>query len=83
MSAAFDYNRQAWVDGHAADSLRQEQVAQELALLRGPRGAEYARFCQVDRDNTIARLEYNPCGLPLRGGQHARINQKQNESEKL
>jgi hypothetical protein len=42
---AFDYQKQAWItEPEAAGKLRREQLTTELAILTGPRGAEYARF---------------------------------------
>jgi hypothetical protein len=45
MSAvAFDYDRQLWVSGANAVVIRRKQLAAELTLLTGPRGAEYLAF---------------------------------------
>lgn len=44
VSAAYDYNRQRWINGAEAASLGREQLLAELDLLRGPRAAEYLRF---------------------------------------
>ena len=39
--AAYDYERQTWIEGVEADTLRRAQMAEELALIEGPRGQTY------------------------------------------
>ncbi len=66
MQVAFNYETQQWETGQAADSLRLSQIADELALLRGPQGERYAKFCGgdcPDREAMIARLEMELAGL--------------------
>lgn len=66
MNAAFNYDTQEWVVGKEADAERKRQVSEELALLRGPRGEQYAKFCGgdcPDREAMIARLEMELAGL--------------------
>ncbi len=41
---AYDYERQCWVTGEAGVRVHREHLRDELALLQGPRGAEYLRF---------------------------------------
>lgn len=47
---AYDYARQAWVDGPEANGLAAAQLRQEIAILAGPDGEEYAaQFCPWSR----------------------------------
>jgi hypothetical protein len=43
-AVAFDYDRQIWVSDPNAVVIRRKQLAAELTLLTGPRGAEYLAF---------------------------------------
>ena len=59
---AYDYDKQEWVDGDEARRVRAEQIRDELALLKGARGAEYLRFSsgrtgQVSLPVAIGMLE--------------------------
>ena len=62
---AFDYDRQAWVDGKAAVSLRSKQIRDELAILRSAKGAEYLRFlgAELCLEQAVAQLEMELAGL--------------------
>lgn len=42
---AYDYDNQTWVEGDRAINVRRQQLTEELALLSGPRGADYLRWC--------------------------------------
>lgn len=44
MASAYDYTAQAWVRGAEGTTLRLAQIEDELALLRGPKGYEYAQW---------------------------------------
>lgn len=44
VSAAYDYQRQCWVEGEAALVLRAEQLREEHELLTGAKGPAYAAF---------------------------------------
>jgi len=54
---AYDYDRQEWVDGEKGATLRRKQLQDELELLQGVRGADYARFTRVDRSQAIAAIK--------------------------
>ncbi len=55
---AFDCVTQTWVRGEEARKLRIHQVTNEIELLKGVRGEEYARFIKVtDRHARITQLE--------------------------
>jgi hypothetical protein len=55
---AFDYEKQSWVtDQGEARALRLRQINDELALLNGARGEEFARFTRSTRTEAIAELE--------------------------
>jgi hypothetical protein len=64
---AYDYTAQCWVEDTAqARDIRIKQCEDELAILRGPRGNEYARFCDAERPDRlamIATLEIELAGL--------------------
>ncbi len=53
MSDAYDYDSQQWVEGSVANTLLIAQQAERLALLEGPRGAEY---CQMIGKELSAEL---------------------------
>lgn len=53
----FDYDKQQWLFGEHAMDLRREQIQDELRVLRGSGGADYARFIRADRAERIAALE--------------------------
>jgi hypothetical protein len=44
---AFDYDRQKWVTGKQARTIRIAQLRQSLEVLNGPRGAEFCAFSGV------------------------------------
>ena len=52
---AYDYEKQQWIDGDAATDLLRQQLTETLELLTGPRGAEYARFINANRETLIAK----------------------------
>lgn len=58
---AYDYETQQWVSGVQGAVLRRQQLQDELELLQGSKGAEYARFVNFDRSEAIrcAQLELN------------------------
>ena len=45
--SAFDYERQEWVEGQRAISLRQQQLRKELEVLKSDRGDEYCRMIGI------------------------------------
>ena len=51
---AYDYDAQEWVDDAR---LRDAQLEDELELLDGVDGQEYADFLAVDLDSYLARLK--------------------------
>lgn len=53
----YDYKAQRWLDGEPAKALRKQQLNDELQLLRGPTGADYARFIGTDQLKAIANCE--------------------------
>jgi hypothetical protein len=50
MIEAYDYDRQCWVTGPEARALLRQQLAEERALLVGPRGQEYLTFSAPGED---------------------------------
>ncbi len=56
-TVAYDYDRQHWLKGTAAEELRDKQILEELEVLRGPRGEEFARFIGCNRTSSIKLLE--------------------------
>lgn len=54
---AYDYNQQKWVEGEAARKLLIEQAGEEISLLEGPRGHDYARRIPDDRLARIDRMK--------------------------
>jgi hypothetical protein len=64
---AYDYDEQRWLQGESARQLRLRQLREELELLSGPRGADYAAFLNVHRlgavvgaQRMILELERSP-----------------------
>ena len=55
----FDYHKQEWVEGAEGDKVRVAQLTEELALLKGPKGAEYHAFTRTElsRAGAIAAVE--------------------------
>jgi len=48
--SAFDYQSQKWLEGNAAIDLEIKQLKEELEILQGPKGAEYAQFTGSNLD---------------------------------
>jgi len=44
---AYDYDKQTWITGPAAVTLRIKQVQDDLDILTGPKGDEYCRFVNI------------------------------------
>ena len=42
--ATYNYNTQEWETGQEADRVRLEQLREELAIIEGPKGADYLAF---------------------------------------
>ena len=53
---AYDYDKQEWTDGPAAEKLLAQQIETELALLTGPQGKEYAEFLGQNLEDAIKAL---------------------------
>jgi hypothetical protein len=53
----YDYKAQRWLDGEPAKLLLKKQLTDELELLKGPTGADYARFIGTDKLKAIANCE--------------------------
>ena len=54
---AYNYDTQEWLDGDEGRDALEAQLAEELTLLQGPRGNEYARFLgYVNNTPAIARV---------------------------
>lgn len=53
----YDYKAQRWLHGAEGKALRKVQLTEELALLKGPQGEDYARFINTDRPKAIANIE--------------------------
>lgn len=49
----YDYKAQRWLDGEPAKQLRKVQLTEELVLLLGDRGEDFARFIGCDRQKAI------------------------------
>jgi hypothetical protein len=64
---AFNYGTQKWEDGESAKSTRIGQLAEELALLEGVRGDEYARFAGISKARAIAGIKAQQAGLKTGG----------------
>lgn len=62
---AFDYDKQAWIEGDQAAALRVEQIGEELGILRSDRGQEYLIYtgAKVSLATAIAALEKELAGL--------------------
>jgi len=56
LCAAFDYDRQCWVNGAEAVELRRRQIRETLELLEGPQGEDFARFERGNREQMIEGL---------------------------
>lgn len=56
-TTAYDYDRQCWVQGPEALALHRRQVADTLAVLHSPKGAEFARLMGRDRTAMLAEFE--------------------------
>jgi hypothetical protein len=54
-AVAFDYDRQLWVSGANAVAIQRKQLAAELTLLTGPRGAEYLAFAAKTGEPVLTR----------------------------
>ena len=53
---AYDYENQCWItDDDAATALRRRQLTEELELLTGPRGVEYAQFLGATHSVAVDR----------------------------
>jgi hypothetical protein len=65
---AFDYDKQVWVQGEPARTLRIRQLTDEIQLLTGPRAAEYVRFMRltITPDEAAATLKRELDGLLAR-----------------
>ena len=63
---AYDYENQRWVtDENDAITLRLAQLDEELTLLQGPRGADFAKFINVDRSKAISAIMLEQLKLRL------------------
>lgn len=63
---AYNYQTQQWESGNAAQVTRKAQVVEELGLLRGPQGKQYAQFVGLgDPAVAIARLEKELAGMEV------------------
>lgn len=60
---AFDYGKQKWVEGVEAIRVREEQIHESLELLRGAKGAQFARFNGMEVETMIGNLEAELAGL--------------------
>ena len=49
MNCCYDYDKQVWIEGEAATTLRREQLKKELGLLKSERGSYYAQSVGMDR----------------------------------
>ncbi len=62
---AYDYHTQTFVRGGEAVRVRQNQLMEEIALIRGAGGDEYARFVGCDKaallDSRVTELEQLSC----------------------
>lgn len=54
---AFDYEKQYWIGGHQGCALRIKQLTEELSLLKGDKGAQYAKFTGVNQAEAIRVAE--------------------------
>ncbi len=63
-TVAFDYMNQKWVYEGDAQRVRIAQIEEELSLLEGPRGNEYAKFIGLAGPViAIAQLKVELAGL--------------------
>lgn len=59
--SCYDYAKQSWITGADAVTMRIKQLNEDLELFEGSRGAEYAKFVNVNLKqavkNIVAELE--------------------------
>ena len=56
MKTAYDYDKQVWVKGYAAEALLAEQIAEEILLLNSEDGDAYAASIGVDKDTYLVQV---------------------------
>ena len=66
---AFDYEKQEWLAGDDALNLEIKQIKEELEILQGPKGAEYAQFTGSDLDTAKKMAQQKLDDLELRKSQ--------------
>ena len=67
--AAFDYESQEWLAGNDAIDLEIKQIKEELEILQGPKGAEYAQFTGSDLDTAKKMAQQKLDDLEFRKSQ--------------
>ncbi len=63
MMHAYNYDKQEWIDGPAAEKLLAQQIETELALLTGPQGKEYADFLGQNLEDAIKAAKTSKQGV--------------------
>ena len=67
MHTAYDYDKQAWVQGPLAKALLTKQQRERLELLESIKGDEYCRMIGRDKQEELANAHWAIAQLTLGG----------------